>query len=167
MGMDMVGYMAFGPSRLEVASSADSGATMDALRGKVMEVRKDIALMVEGESPDDVDIKFSDEWIVAFEMADDGDVPDEIPSIFHPSDAEVTDDEILKEVESLNDLWESAQYARDAMIRNLAEDREVGESQRIIVSAGEPTWGDEPVGSGFQSLKDLVAHPFAEPLGID
>jgi hypothetical protein len=59
------------------------------------------------------------------------------------------------------ELWDGG-YARDLNWRTA----KIGRKTVRILSAGEPSWGDEPDGHAYQTIKAALTLNFCIPLGI-
>lgn len=62
-------------------------------------------------------------------------------------------------IESFYEFWPS--NSRDSVCRDLPN------TDRLVIFAGEPSWGDEPDGHGYTLLKAMTRLSLSTLLGID
>jgi hypothetical protein len=137
MGADLLTIIVTGPTKLK--------------RSKALEARllKRANATIEAAKRARKDPKFlwlNNEFLQDFDESEINDIAD--------TDANQT-------LADLYNVWDGA--ARDAACRVIKQE---GKPLRIVV-AGDMSWGDEPDGYGYTTLRDAARLGFFAPLGID
>ena len=147
MGADLVGYLVIGPSKLD----PDLRQTAIDKARTVIEVAKTLTQEEFLGDRDDPNSRISGllrqyPWV------------DNLLEIFEAEelDATVVDRDPEKCVADLYEFWPG--NARDAVARELGDG--------VMVFAGEMTWGDDPQGFGYQTLKSAYYLRLFEIFGI-
>jgi len=136
MGADMCGYIVKGPAKLP------KNAVELAIKSLKAQRKRLIAGVRKCE-------------VCGQDMAEGGTCSCGWPVI----EKETTDYGISMLARNLVDAW--APTYRDCCSRKDPDD-----PKQIIVFAGDMSWGDDPEGSGYQYLKELINSGIGEVLGI-
>lgn len=174
MGADLVGYLVVGPKRLDIQKKAEVLARVqrifNEIRADVLAYKDlpayDTSLSVLATDPTEVakqeafdtaETNLYDKiagYFPFFVDDRDGDPGDELAEHLLAMDPAET-------LECLYDLWngDGERYFRDAASR-------VIDDSTAVVFCGDTTWGDEPGGLGYQTLRDAEYLELFEPLGL-
>ena len=174
MGANLVGFMVVGPREV------DPGPRQIArIADRVAEHREFFARWVRSGNADTTHPSYDyADWVIAQHHGEWPSTPDDVqslfatgredrlvdpesvdlPYLFNPYLDSPDDVELRAWVEELAELWNGLCSA-DLVVRELDE-------YRVCVFAGEMTWGDEPMGSGYCALRALDCSGVMSELGI-
>lgn len=140
MGMDLIGFLVVGPAHLEEGKREEAKRHLQDLREKVESVQANLG---EEDYPEDY--------------------PDFLPKFSGDLETDWDDLQDALEnkslVEDLFAVWEDG--ARDAACRI-----HPGDESQAILFAGEGSWGQEPEGWGYTTLKHAYYLGLWEIVGI-
>ena len=137
MGADLIAYTVYGPTKLK--------PTKAAIKKALSFAKNVVEAAAQAEKDPDFDWK-EDKFIGGFE-------PEELPDISCLDPKEV--------LTNVLDLWRGE--ARDATSRIIT----VGGKTVRVLTAGDMSWGDEPDGFGYQTLKHAEQLGILKALGIN
>lgn len=149
MSADLLGYLVKGPRNLDVNKLADAIALVKARQVEIRAALKKMGL-------DDTEEPEAIAGRVAVTMEVDDLLQDLLPEFERGLDESdllaMADQEAEVLVDGLYAFWESG--SRDSASRLDPDDENVA-----LVFAGEMSWGDEPGGSGYETLRDTGRFP--------
>lgn len=169
MGADMIGFLVKGPHKLDDRN--DELAVQTVLRAHqfygawadVMEACEEAGTTFDNSAEGkNLKRRFpregvpSDMWFTVEGM--DADYARSL--MLCEADDENLEERVRQLVEKFKSFWRDGGY-RDTVWRVDPDD-----STRVLVFAGELSWGDEPSGAGYQLLKDADQYGILEVYGI-
>ncbi|ADC73193.1 hypothetical protein TK90_2707 (plasmid) [Thioalkalivibrio sp. K90mix] len=159
MSANMIGYILVGPQRLREVASFNT-YELEAMRQAVERVRTNVLEFEQNPESELTEDDFPDEWHNLVEDASEceGSFAGLIPDLFRQA-SEPTDQDIRDELDRVADLWHSARMAPDTMTRSFNDGTD-------ILAAGDMSYGDEPIGPGYEAMRSLDQHPLMSFLGI-
>lgn len=140
MGADLVGYLVKGPAKLSRATLSRAIKRLQRELKKQRDSNVGVCYACDIESPvEDAVCQECGEQLIAAKLTDDKAIADKVTDMFEawPPDA-----------------------------RDCASRADPDDPKQVLVFAGRETWGDEPDGSGYLYLKELLSLGVAETFGI-
>jgi hypothetical protein len=169
MGADMIGYLVVGPAELD--KSKEKRQALLARAAKEKKLIDEISEILGAKELEDADYAeqleaLSEEQRTYIEGLNDSREADgwhreeeNVTELLDWADEIVAPEAIEGIIDNLFALWEGG--ARDSMSRGLP-----GDPSKCILMCGEPSWGDEPEGFGYQTLKMASRAELFEAYGI-
>jgi hypothetical protein len=137
MGADLIAYTVVGPVKLKPSKTA--------IKKALSYANNVVGAARQAGKDADFDWKLGDKFLSRFETED------------YAGIASLSPETVLRELIS---LWKHG--SRDSTSRTVT----INKKKVMILTAGEASWGDEPGGAGYTTLRDADYLGMLEPLGI-